>query len=222
MNATELDNVDLGALYRLTRKRVSALVMGTDQHDVAVPACPGWSVHDVTAHLVAVVEDAMAGRVTGLPTDEFTATQVARYRDHSVADMIDQWDETAGPFEDAIASLGMWPAFLDALAHEHDIRGALGLPAGRDSEEVVLASARLISTLRPSQRLVVQVGDEEFVAGPEDGSALHLTTTSFEAFRFRLGRRSQAQIRSMGWSGNPQPVLRELTIFGPSPLDIVE
>jgi hypothetical protein len=41
-------------------------------------------------------------------------------------------------------------------------------------------------------------------------------------FRFRLGRRSPAQLRAMSWSGDPTPVLDHMVIFGPEPYDVIE
>ncbi len=59
---------------------MTALVMslGAQDLDAQVPACPAWTVKDVVAHLVATAEDVMAGRLADIPTDEFTADQVAR------------------------------------------------------------------------------------------------------------------------------------------------
>jgi hypothetical protein len=51
---------------------------------------------------------------------------------------------------------------------------------------------------------------------------LGLETTPFEAFRFRLGRRSRSQLENMTWRGDPSPVIDEMTIFGPEPYDLVE
>jgi len=222
VTAAELDRADIGLLYRATRKRLSALVLDAGQAHVAVSACPGWSVHDVVAHLVAVVEDAMAGRLNGPPSDDFTAEQVARNRDHDVPDMVARWAAIAEPFEAALTSMRIWPAFIDVLAHEHDLRGALNRPAGRQSEEVLLASFQLLSTLNSSRRLAILVADRKILVGPDNEAELSLSTTPFEAFRFRLGRRSKAQMQRMAWSGDPEPVLGDLTIVGPSPLDIVE
>ncbi|MEB3035257.1 maleylpyruvate isomerase N-terminal domain-containing protein, partial [[Mycobacterium] nativiensis] len=43
----------LDAIYRAARGRISTLATGltADQLSLAVPATPGWSVHDVLAHL---------------------------------------------------------------------------------------------------------------------------------------------------------------------------
>ncbi len=60
---------DLAWLYRDTRERLTSLVSGLDEAALAapVPTCPGWRVRDVVAHLAAIVEDALAGRLTGPP-----------------------------------------------------------------------------------------------------------------------------------------------------------
>ena len=69
-------SADLAGLYRETRERLVELVGSLDAAGlgVPVPACPGWSVADVVSHLAAVTEDALAGRLTGPPTDQETAT----------------------------------------------------------------------------------------------------------------------------------------------------
>ena len=41
-------------LYDETRRRVTAIATELDP-TLAVPACPGWSVHDVIAHVVGLV-----------------------------------------------------------------------------------------------------------------------------------------------------------------------
>jgi hypothetical protein len=71
---------DLARMYRETRQRLTALVAGLDEVELGapVPACPGWSVADVIGHLAAIPEDALAGRLTGPPSEEETAAQVYR------------------------------------------------------------------------------------------------------------------------------------------------
>ena len=66
------------------------------------------------------------------------------------------------------------------------------------------------------------VEDAEYRAGPPNGTELRLATSRFEAFRWRMGRRSRAQLAGLNWSGDPSPVLDHLTFFGPSAADIIE
>lgn len=219
----DLEAFDLGVHYGLARQRLSALVAGVeDPARVPVPACPDWSVHDVLAHLVAVVEDVLAGRLTGPPSDEDTAAQVARREGIDTSFLLAEWAEMAPNFESLLSEAKVWPGFLDVLAHEHDVRGALSAPAGRDSYEMEAASEWLLSSWMPAEPVLVKIGDKEKAVGPETEPDLILTTSAFEAFRFRLGRRSAAQLRAMGWSGDPGPALDKICIFGPEPYDVIE
>jgi uncharacterized protein (TIGR03083 family) len=231
----DLDSFDLGEHYRLTRERLTALVgeIATSEEPakVPVPACPGWSVHDVIAHLMAVVEDVLAGKLTGPPSDDMTAEQVARRQGKPTADMLDEWTEMAPTLEGLLTQVRVWPGFLDVLAHEHDIRGAVNRPEGRQSEEMCAASEWLMSNWEPAVPLLVKIEDRQYPlsvsedAAPAAGGGpgdLCLTTSSFEVFRCRLGRRSPDQIRQLAWEGDPSPVLDRVALFGPEPYDITE
>lgn len=188
-----------------------------------VPACPRWSVRDVLAHLTAVAEDAIDGGLTRPPSDEQTAAQVARFSDHDVAGIVAAWRRIAPRFQPLIGTRRSWPAVIDVVSHEHDIRGALGRPGARDSEAVWHSAEQLIARLRPAVPMYVTVEDAEFRLGPENGAPpLGLKTSRFEALRWRMGRRSRAQLAALDWSGDPAPVLDHLVVFGPSPHDILE
>jgi uncharacterized protein (TIGR03083 family) len=228
VSGTSVDDVDLGVIYRETRERLSTLVLSLDDEGrrLPVPACPGWSVHDVIAHLVAVNEDVLAGRLTRPPTDEETAAQVARRSGTETEAMVAEWGAMAPAFEELLSAVRIWPAALDVLTHEQDIRGAIGEPGARDVLGIRLGASYLVNNLQSPIGLVIRVDDVDHAidADAEAGPAepLELRTTSFEAFRFRLGRRSRAQLAALDWSADPAPVLDRLVIFGPSPLDIVE
>lgn len=221
-----MPEADLAKLYRITRERLSDLVLGLDSSELAgpVPACPGWSVSDVMYHLLAVVEDVMAGRLTKPPTDAETAGQVARHRGTPVTAVVENWAELAPRFEELIGSAVVWPAVLDVATHEQDIRGALGRTGARDTEVVRVGAERLVAMMQPSVPVRVVCEDFEARVGPEnlERPELVLRTTRFETFRWRLGRRSRSQVQELVWSGNPAPVIDELFIFGPSPTDILE
>lgn len=217
-------SADLAGLYRDTRERLVGLLgsLGPDELAAPVPACPGWSVHDVAAHLTAVADDALAGRLTGPPSEEQTAEQVARFRGVPIDRMLETWTGLAPRFEEMVAAFEVWPAVFDVASHEHDIRGALGRPGARDTEVVRVGAERLIGWLQPPVPMIVRVEDAEFRVGPDGGEVLALDTTRFEALRWRLGRRSRTQLAALGWSADPSPVLDHLAVFGPSPEDIHE
>lgn len=223
---TSLPQADLAHLYRDTRERLCDLVLGLDDSKLAtpVPACPGWSVTEVLYHLLAVVEDVMAGKLTRPPTDAETAAQVDRHRGTPVRTIAETWAELAPPFEELIAGAAVWPAVLDVATHEQDIRGALGRPGARDTEVVRVGAEALVAWMRPSVRLRVVCEDFDTEVGVEHAQspALVLRTTRFETFRWRLGRRSRSQVENFDWSGDPASAMDQLFVFGPSATDIVE
>ena len=121
-----------------------------------------------------------------------------------------------------IDAFEVWPAVLDVAAHEQDIRGAVGEPGARDAEVVRLGADRLLTWLQPPVALRVLVEDVTYDVGPQGEAALVLRTNRFEAFRWRLGRRSRAQLANLDWTGDAAPVLDHLVVFGPAPSDIDE
>ena len=215
---------DLAQLYRNTRERLTALVAGLDEQALAtpVPACPGWQVQDVVAHLAAIVEDALAGRLTGPPSEAETAVQVARYKGRPMPQTLDGWTAGAPRFEEVISALDIPPAVIDVASHEQDIRGALGRPGARDCPAVQQMAGWLLQGLRTPVPVRITVEDAEFRIGPSGDPVLGLRTTRFEAFRWRMGRRSRDQLAALDWSGDPAPVLDHLVVFGPARTDIIE
>ena len=215
---------DLGRLYHDTRERLVVLLSQLNEAALAtrVPACPAWLVRDVVAHLCAVNQDVLAGRQTRINTDAETAAQVARFRNHGMARILAAWQDVAPQFEQFVRARKAWTAVIDIASHEQDIRAAVGRPGARDTEVIWHSSDWLLTRLRPPVALIVAVEDAQYRAGPPDGTPLRLATSRFEAFRWRVGRRSRAQLAALDWSGDPSPVLDHLTFFGPSAADIIE
>jgi uncharacterized protein (TIGR03083 family) len=216
---------DLGALYRDTRMRVTDLVLSIDAESLAapVPACPEWSVADVVYHLVAGAEDVLAGRLTGPPSDAHTASQVRRHRGKPMVDMTSRWTDLAVRLEPLIAAGNGWPVVIDVVSHEHDIRGAVGRPGERDSAAVHHSAdalcRRAIGVPVPI-RVVWENGEGRLGSGV--GPELVLHTSRFETVRWRLGRRSRAQMRQFDWTGDAIAVIAHLAVFGPTSRDIIE
>jgi uncharacterized protein (TIGR03083 family) len=211
-------------LYRDAKERITSLVEGLDEagQQTPVPACPGWSVRDVVAHVTAVADEWGRGVLTGPPTDEQTAAQVARFDGQRLTDIIAAWTDATAHLCRLAEDSGLEPPIGDVVAHEHDIRGALGTPGARDTEAVRYTADRLLGSLRAPFPLRVAVEDAEYRTGPDDGPELRLQTTRFEALRWRTGRRSRAQLAAMDWSADPSPVLDRLCLFGPAQADLVE
>lgn len=208
----------LGEEYARGRARLTDLLASEpeDGWDRPVPACPGWTVRGVVAHLVGTVEDALAGRITGPPPEEVTAEQVARARTDAGSDLLARWDELSPAFEDLVTAGEIWPAVLDVVSHEHDVRHALDRPGGRDDPIVGAAAEALVRVLAAPWTLeVVLPGGVTARSEPAPGPTYRVRTTAFEVLRLRLGRRSRAEVRHLAWDPIPPPDLTPLFVFGP-------
>ncbi len=212
-------------IYHETRERVAELVARLDDAELGVllAACPAWSVRDVVAHMAAVADDWVSGRLTGPPTDEQTAAQIARFDGATITEILAAWADAAAKLDGIAETDGAEPPIGDITCHEHDIRSAIGRPGARDSAAVWYTSDRLLSNLRTPVPVCVTVEDAGYRSGPDDGGAeIQLCTTRFEALRWRTGRRSRAQLAAMDWLGDPTPALDHLYMFGPADADIAE
>jgi uncharacterized protein (TIGR03083 family) len=214
----------MARLYQETRERIIALVSGLDDAAWSTPvaACPGWSVRDVVAHLRAVAEDWVGGRLAGAPTDEETAAQIARSGGSDVAEILAAWTDAAARLDQMAETAGVAPPLGDIVCHEHDVRAALSRPGARDLAAVWYTSDKLLATLRTPVPLRVTVEDAQYRSGPDDRAEIRLRTTRFETLRWRTGRRSRSQLAAMDWSGDPTPVLDHLYMFGPAEADLIE
>ena len=88
-------------------------------------------MHDLCAHLVGVPA-ALVARDNPPPGDNqpWVDRQVADRADRSVAELLDEWDAVGPAFEGLMRKLphAFGGLVYDAVAHEHDLRGALGRP----------------------------------------------------------------------------------------------
>lgn len=198
-------SVDPGILYRRCRERITALVTaeGVDP-ELPVPATPGWTLHDVVAHLAGVSEDAATGNMAGAPGDAWTAAQIERSRGRTVADLIDLWQQHAARMEAFFSSPQgepMLAGVFDAHCHEADLRHALGLPFDIPADFLGWVGPRFRSAL---EQQAAAAGLP--VAVPDIDDA--------EWFRGRLGRRTEAEVRAYPWPVDPEPYLPLFFVFG--------
>jgi uncharacterized protein (TIGR03083 family) len=217
------DRVDLGGIYRDSRERITAMLIegGDAGAGTPVPACPGWRVRDVVAHLVGVIEDVFAGRLTGPPPAEQTAEEVERHRAETVDELLAAWAAVAPAFEDLLTQMQSWPGMLDVLTHEQDIRAALGLPGARDDRGIVLGARALAGADGLPARLVATDDPASPLAAVDDDRPV-AHASAFEIVRLRLGRRTPDEVRALAWTGDPEPILAQLFIFGPTAVSLGE
>ena len=214
--------------YRALRGRVRGIVESAAPAAVEgpSPATPGWTVHDVLAHLVGVTDDVVHGLLDGIATDPWTAAQVEIRRGVPAGEMLDEWDAHAEEFESMLGAVPMeiaGQALFDAATHEHDIRCALRCPGARDSDALALAWEWVVATRpttgMPTMRFVTEVG--ETVVG--EGEPLATVEASrFEILRASTGRRSAREIEAYGWDPSAMPellIVAGIFAMRPDPLD---
>lgn len=228
---------DLDLVYEATRKELADFVAGLSEEDLErpVPATPGWTIHDVVAHLAAVPDCAAAG---DFPAEFFAAVgsepgiavlngwtgrQVDERRPRPLRDLLDEWERAAEIVLPMIRGEEPWPEGVvpfaerilvtDIAVHRQDLYGALGLVRGRDSAPAHIgfstyaAGAGLrIMAAGGGRSLRLVTEHKEVVAGEGEPSAT-VRASHFELFRALSGRRSPDQLRGYDWDGDPEPFL---------------
>jgi len=139
-----MSDIDHAAVYRGVRVRVAALVCELPEEtlDVIAPATPEWRVRDVVAHLAGATADIVSGNLADVASDEWTGAQVDARRGIPIGEVLDEWARCSAIVEPMIAKFDpLMRAMLltDAVTHEHDVRGALGVPGERDSDAIAYA-----------------------------------------------------------------------------------
>lgn len=221
------------APYRRIRERLIELAATFDDDIAAttVPATPLWTVKDVYAHLCGGNADILAGNLEGVTTDPWTEAQVEARRDHSLVEVINEWTALAGPFDQLIDDLdgAMDPRlFIDAWAHEQDLRALLGRPGGDEAELLDRATPEVVRATCISVRraglspIAIRVGAHANQSG--DDPLVRLEAEPFEFLRGTLGRRSRRQIRAWTWSGDIEidPYIDAMLVFGIAQDDLTD
>jgi uncharacterized protein (TIGR03083 family) len=179
--------------YRHTRRSVLDLLDATPESsaDLVVPACPDWTVQQTFSHLVGVPEDLLADRREGITSDAWTNAQVQRHAGESLAELRSALEATIASF-DAILPGIPHPSnsqlVMDALAHELDLREALGLECDESSLALSVAKAWLID--------MIERRGPSAIAGIESAGCSDL-----DLVRALTGRRSSAQMDNLGLPG---------------------
>jgi uncharacterized protein (TIGR03083 family) len=121
-----------------------------DQQWTAPTRCTGWTVADVSAHLIGSMTDVTQGRLDGLGSPEVTARQVDERRGRTAAELFEElagaikastdmmamfddaaWDSTAPGGYDGTLGQGVEALWYDAYLHADDIRSAIGMTSER-------------------------------------------------------------------------------------------
>jgi uncharacterized protein (TIGR03083 family) len=216
----------------VAREAVAQLVrtLSPEQLQTPVPACPGWTVHDVVSHLTGAATDVVKGRPRDGGDERQYAPQVVERAETPTLIVLREWERSASQVEVVLSRSGvsdLTPVF-DVAVHEHDIRGALGLPDNRAGELLGLAverTARLLSSKVESAGLdpVVIVDDAESVVFGDGAAPVTIRMSPFEFFRAAFGRRSRAQIeRRVHGTNQPGAYVPLICLSAPAVADIIE
>lgn len=210
--------------YGQARERFAALVSGLDPETLQrkVPACPDWSIKDLTSHVVGIARDLNRSNVDDPGGEAWTAAQIAEGATRSIPELLAEWAGFSIEIEKAMEY--MHPAIsgatvADLIVHEHDLRGALGEPGARDSSGVSLAlftytrmlGRRLKSDGAPPLRIVA--GEQTYEVG-EGAPETTVSGEAFEIFRSLCGRRTKQEIAGLKWEGDPTPYLDRFSNYG--------
>jgi uncharacterized protein (TIGR03083 family) len=216
-------DVDCGALYRMKRAELLALVrsLGDEELHTVVPATPAWTVKDVVGHLVGITADLNALRFDAPDPDSWTARQVAERRGASVADLEAEWEAEAGRFEDGLRLLGyeLGSHYVgDLLQHSQDVREALGREDLAEDEALAVALdfyldafSRALSA-NGAGAVVVRVGNESWTAGAGEVAAT-VRAERLPLLRAFGGRLPEDAVRALAWTGDVDRALPAVNAY---------
>ncbi|MFG2720586.1 maleylpyruvate isomerase family mycothiol-dependent enzyme [Streptomyces sp. NPDC048416] len=196
--------------YRSCRENITQLARAhPGTWEWPVPACPGWNVRDVVAHLLEVCRLAVADVPHGIGRPPAPAPGTL------LPQLLAEWEELGAAVPDVWERtpwLRRGMMLLDAFSHELDIRGALGIPAPHehpafaDTLELATMGFTMSVTAHRLPSLYIETAGHRWSAGDGDPAAT-VRGASLEVFRALTGRRTLAQIRGLSWSAPPEPWL---------------
>lgn len=213
-------------LYVDSARRLADLVTPLDPAalETVTPACPGWSVRDVLAHLAGAAASFGTPSFAGVGTDEWAGEHVESRRDASAADLVAERLSYVPKLAQVPDEDRVWlPVIHDALNHEADIRsaiGAPGLPADALAAAFPLLEAVLPKRLGRLGAVTLELDGQPRSFG--EGAPLTVRAPLFEFWRGTFGRRSARQLRSWVVDGDADAFARTLPTFGPRTTDLLE
>ena len=200
-----------------------------EEATLKVPQSPAWSIRDVIAHVVGIVDDILSDNLSGIGTDRWTDVHLSKRADKSLGEICDEWESLAPPFRalgEANPVMAM-RAGADLITHHHDIRQALGRQGERDTAAVRMALERygpfFCERAEQAGLPTVRIEAGEQIWQSRDGEPVAvLAGSAFELLRALSGRRSAAQILAMNWTGDAEPYLDVVTPYGLPTEDVIE
>jgi uncharacterized protein (TIGR03083 family) len=228
---TSVTSVDWVAEHRGARQRLRAVVSGLGDGEAAarVPPCPDWDVRDVVSHVVGMSVALSRGDFPSGDVQQWIDGLVAARRDRPVDDILAEWDDADAEVDAFVGGMGAGAGRLvyDAVAHEHDVRLALGRPGARDSSGVIASAVAMSDLLAadldrcglPGVRITSGGRTWDVGSGAPE---LAIELDPFELIRVFGSRRSEAQVRALPWQGDLERYLPAITHLPLPEQDIAE
>jgi uncharacterized protein (TIGR03083 family) len=213
----------LDTAYRQTRRRICELTseLSDDQLRVPVPATPGWTVHELLAHLVGGAADVATSRVDAAGSHQWTHQHVQERRDCSIEALVAEWERVGPAVENSLSQPRVTGPNLaaDAICHEADLHEALEL--GRvEREHWQLFLDAMMRHLRGRLRhsTTLQINDDQgqqWICGSGE-PATTVRADGYELLRATFSRRSRGQIAAWNWAPAPMSqMIEHFGFFGP-------
>jgi hypothetical protein len=203
--------------YRVAMDRTVQLFARITPNE-AIPATPAWSARELLAHLVGVAADVVDGNVGQYAQPSWTRSQVDSRRDQDLNQLLGEWialvdpmcdlltDPTAHGLDESFSQLPL----IDLLAHEHDLREAIGTfgfsdpmvwPAVEARRHAVLSLQHSMAGL-PS--LEVRTPDGVLWTIGDGPAETQVVADRYELWRSLEGRRPRSTVRGFDWSADPE------------------
>lgn len=223
-----VDQSDVADAYLRCLDRVSELG-STAPVSTPIPACPGWTLHDVCAHLAGNATALADGDLAPSSPQAWIDEQLDRRRNVEMLLLLTELADSGARFACRIAAEPRrWVGIVyDAIAHEHDLRGALHRPGARDDMGIELSVAFELRLLAHDARerklppMAITSGTSVWQTRDGAPAAALCLDDRWELFRVLGSRRSARQIRALDWSGDAELFLSALHM--PPPVaDITE
>lgn len=196
-----------------------------------IPTCPDWNVRDLCAHNAGIAAALVARDNPGSEGQGWVDRLVAARAHLSVHEILDEWDDVGPAFEALMRKVprAFGGLVYDAVAHEHDLRGAIGRPGARDSDgvwaslEVMMGivTADLAAKGPVPGSMVLRAGDRRWEIGSGEPTVV-LETDPWELMRLLGSRRSRAQLLAAPWEGDVTPFVDALVHMPLPDHDVIE
>lgn len=216
--------------YRRAHTAVIGLLGGLTRADLVVPcpATPGWTVGDVVAHMVHLLDTAAKGSVpddllaaavddpdsVAAERDRIAQDGVATFRELDISNLLGHWGSLVARAPDAGAGLA-----ADVAAHLFDIAEAVGTPLIDDGQvRIALRGFAPVHRNALAARGVgpvrLEIADWGTDIGPADAT-LSVSGPAYEMSRAMLGRLTPDEADEvLDWSGATGEVRALFPLYG--------